>query len=84
MRGQLGAPLGFGAHDGATDGVAFAPAAIFDRNDFGAIDARHIAAREARERPAHRFIRLPEMQQMLLGFVRVVPDALGARRGRIE
>ena len=39
-----------------------------------------VAAGEAAQRPAHRLVGAAEMQQVLLGLVRVVPDRLGERR----
>src|SRR4029077_8282350 len=69
-------------HDRATDRIALASAAILDGNDLLAVDARHVAAREAHQRPADGLICLSKMQQVLFGLIRVVPNALGARRGR--
>jgi len=81
VRRQFRPPLVLRANDRAADRVAFAAAAILDGDDLLAVDARHVAAGEARQGPADRLLRLAEMQQMLLGLIRIVPDTLRAGRG---
>src|SRR6478609_1590961 len=60
--------------------VALADAALLDADDLLAVAVRQIAAGEAGQRPAHRLLRAPELQEVLLRFIRLVPQRLGERR----
>src|SRR5262245_25738526 len=84
VRRELWSPFLLCTDDRSTERIAFAPAAIFDSDDLFAVDTRHVAAGEAHQCPADRLVRLSEVQQMLLGLVRIVPDAFGRGGGRRE
>ena len=60
-------------------GVALADAALLDADDLLAVAVRQVAAGEAGQRPADRLLGAPELQQVLLGLVRLVPQGLGER-----
>src|SRR5262245_3171734 len=84
VRRELWSPLLLRADDRSTERIAFAPAAIFDGDDLFAVHTGHVATGEAHQRPADRLVRLSEVQQMLLGLVRIVPEAFAAGGGRSE
>src|SRR6478672_2890619 len=84
MRREFRSPLFLCMDDRPAERIAFAAATIFDRDDLFAEDTGHVTTGEAHECPADRLVRLPEVQQMLLRLVRVVPYSLGSRGGGTE
>ena len=76
-----GRPVFAEAAHHAAGGVALAPAGLFDAVHRAALGLREIARREARQRPAHALFGLAVMEQVLIGFVALVPHRLGEGRG---
>ena len=63
--------------------VAASAAAILDAVDLPPVRAAQVAAREAALGPAHGGVGPAEVEQVLLGLVRVVPHRLRERRARV-
>ena len=63
--------------------VALAAAAFLHAVDVPAVGAGEVAAGKAGERPAHGLLGAPEVQQVLLGLVAVLPDRERNRLGAV-
>src|SRR5207302_291004 len=81
LLGDALAPLLARLADDVADGIALADAALLDADDLLAVAIGHVAAGVADQRPAHRLLGAAEVQEVLLGLVRVVPQPLGERLG---
>ena len=64
---------------GSLDAVDERAAVVDPQDHLAPVGARHVAGREGRQRPADRLPGRPQVQQVLLGLVGVVPDGLGER-----
>jgi hypothetical protein len=74
------APLCTRAAEQMTSRAAFADAAVLEHEDFLLGAAAEIAARQPRNCPANRLVGAPEMQQVLLRFVRRNEHHAGFRK----